>query len=312
MPTYKYEGAYAGGEKVSGVVEAVSRTDAVNQIRQSCEIVLSIKEVPKSAARDPLSRLQKISATSLSLTCQQFAIILKAGLPLVQTVDLVAEQCPDKNLAALLKQASEDVSNGWSLSYSFAQRGADFLPVTFRETVRAGEESGDLLAAFSRLSVYFERLNKTRESVVSALTYPSFVMMVAVVVIGIIMGYAVPTFTGMFSSMNIELPLVTKALIGLSHFCQHYFLFFVLALVMVIAGAVAYGMTEQGAQRLARWQLKIPIFGEIVRMSGVSQFAHTMNTLLQAGMPILQAMESLELLKRTGLPSMRISPSSGW
>ena len=77
MPTYKYEGAYASGEKVSGVVEAVSRTDAVNQIRQSCEIVLSIKEVPKSAARDPLSRLQKISAKSLSLTCQQFAIILE-------------------------------------------------------------------------------------------------------------------------------------------------------------------------------------------------------------------------------------------
>lgn len=123
MPTYKYEGAYASGEKVSGVVEAVSRTDAVNQIRQSCEIVLSIKEVPKSAARDPLSRLQKISAKSLSLTCQQFAIILKAGLPLVQTVDLVAEQCPDKNLSALLRQVSEDVSNGWSLSYSLEQRG---------------------------------------------------------------------------------------------------------------------------------------------------------------------------------------------
>ena len=83
MPTYKYEGAYASGEKVSGVVEAVSQTDAVAKVRQNCEIVLSIKEVPRTAARDPLSKLQKITAKSLSLTCQQFSIILKAGLPLV-------------------------------------------------------------------------------------------------------------------------------------------------------------------------------------------------------------------------------------
>ena len=84
MPTYKYEAAYASGEKVNGVVEAVSQTDAVTQIRQSCEIVLSLKEVPKSAVRDPLARFQRISAKSLALTCRQFAIILKAGLPLVR------------------------------------------------------------------------------------------------------------------------------------------------------------------------------------------------------------------------------------
>lgn len=291
MPTYKYEALYANGEKVEGVLEAVSKTEAVAQIRQSCEVVLALKEVPKLAKADPLARFQKIGPKSLALSCQQFSIILKAGLPLVQTVELVSGQAGDKALQRLWQQVAEDVANGWSLSYSLEQRGGRLLPVTFYETVRAGEESGDLLAAFSRLSVYFERLNKTRESVVSALTYPSFVMMVAVVVISIIMGYAVPTFTGMFSSMNIELPLVTKALIGLSHFCQHYFLFFGLALVILIASMIGYSLTEQGAQRLARWQLKIPIFGEIVRMSGVSQFAHTMNTLLQAGMPILQAIE---------------------
>ena len=115
MPTYKYEGAYASGERVTGVVEAVSQNDAVAQIRQSCEVVLSLKEVPRAAVRDPLERFQKISAKSLALTCQQFAIILKAGLPLVQTVDLVADQCADKALGRLLRQVSEDVSNGWSL-----------------------------------------------------------------------------------------------------------------------------------------------------------------------------------------------------
>ena len=292
MPTYKYEGAYASGEKVSGVVEAVSRTDAVNQIRQSCEIVLSIKEVPKSAARDPLSRLQKINAKSLSLTCQQFAIILKAGLPLVQTVDLVAGQSEDKALQRLLRQVSEDVSNGWALSYSLEQRGAKSLPVTFRETVRAGEESGDLQAAFQRMADYFERMNKTHESVVSALTYPAFVIFVAVIVIGIIMGYAVPSLTGMFESLGTELPWVTRALIGMSNFFQKYLLVIIALLALVFFAVRLYGTTEKGGPTLAKFQLQLPVIGSVVRMSNASQFAHTMSTLLAAGMPILQAIEA--------------------
>ena len=291
MPTYKYEGAYASGERVTGVVEAVSQNDAVAQIRQSCEVVLSLKEVPRAAVRDPLERFQKISAKSLALTCQQFAIILKAGLPLVQTVDLVADQCADKALGRLLRQVSEDVSNGWSLSYSLEQRGGRKLPVTFRETVRAGEESGDLLSSFRRLSDYFQRMSKTRDSVVSALTYPAFVLVVAVLVVAIIMGYAVPTFTGMFESMSIELPWVTVALIAVSGFFQKYTLVLVGLLALVLLLVRLYGATEKGGLTLARAQLNLPILGGIVRMSGASQFSHTMSTLLTAGMPILQAIE---------------------
>ena len=291
MPTYKYEGAYAGGEKVSGVVEAVSRTDAVNQIRQSCEIVLSIKEVPRSSVKDPLSRLRKINAKSLSLTCQQFAIILKAGLPLVQAVDLVAGQCPDKNLAALLRQASEDVSNGWSLSYSFEQRGADALPVTFRETVRAGEESGDLLSSFDRMADYFERMNKTRESLLGALTYPAFVLVVAAVVIAVVMAFVIPTFTGMFNGMGVELPWATRALIALSGFFRRYFLAIIAAIALAVLSVRLFGTTEKGGPIMARMQLRLPLIGSIVRMTVASQFAHTMSTLLTAGMPLLQAIE---------------------
>ena len=285
MPTYKYEGAYASGERVTGVVEAVSQNDAVAQIRQSCEVVLSLKEVPRAAVRDPLERFQKVSAKSLALTCQQFAIILKAGLPLVQTVDLVADQCADKALGRLLRQVSEDVSNGWSLSYSLEQRGGRKLPVTFRETVRAGEESGDLLSSFRRLSDYFQRMSKTRDSVVSALTYPAFVLVVAVLVVAIIMGYAVPTFT------SIELPWVTVALIAVSGFFQKYTLVLVGLLALALLLVRLYGATEKGGLTLARAQLNLPILGGIVRMSGASQFSHTMSTLLTAGMPILQAIE---------------------
>ena len=291
MPTYKYEGAYASGEKVTGVVEAMSQTDAVAQIRQSCGVVLSLKEVPRAAAADPLARFQKISPKSLALTCRQFAIILKAGLPLVQTVELAAGQCTDKALTRILRQAAEDVSNGWSLSYSFAQRGAGKLPATFQETVRAGEESGDLLSSFQRMADYFERMNKTRESVASALTYPSFVIAVAAVVISIIMGYAVPTFVSMFETLDIDLPWITRALIAMSGFFRRWGLVLIGLAALAVLVVRLYGLTEKGGQALARMQLKIPLLGGIVRMSGASQFAHTMSTLLTAGMPILQAIE---------------------
>lgn len=292
MPTYKYEAAYPGGERVSGVVEAVSEAEAVAKIRQSCEIVLSLKEVPKlTAVRNPLTKLRKVNAKSLSLVCRQFAIILKAGMPLVQTVDLVAEQCPDKTLQQLLRQASEDVSNGWSLSYSFEQRGAAVLPVTFRETVRAGEESGDLLASFQRLSEYFERMNKTHESVTSALIYPAFVIVVAVIVVAIIMIYAVPMFTGMFSEMDMELPAATKILIGVSNFFQKYTLVLVAVIALIFFCVRFYANTEKGGMNVAKLQLKIPVIGSVVRMSNASQFAHTMSMLLTAGMPIIQTIE---------------------
>ena len=291
MPSYKYEGAYGSGERVTGVIEALSQNDAVAQIRQSCEIVLSLKEVPRVRTRDPTERFKKISAKSLALTCQQFAIILKAGLPLVQTVDLVADQCADKTLGNLLRQVSEDVSNGWALSYSLEQRGGAKLPVTMRETVRAGEESGDLLSSFERLSDYFDRMAKTRQSVTSALTYPTFVIAVAVIVVGIIMIYAVPTFTSMLGGMGAELPFPTLALIAISDFFQKYTLVLIGLIALIVLGIRLYGQTEKGGMTLARFQLNLPILGEVVRMSGASQFAHTMSTLLTAGMPILHAIE---------------------
>lgn len=289
MPTYKYEGAYSSGETVTGVVEAVSEHEAVAQIRQHCEAVLSLKEIRAPGSR-AVGRLQRVSAKSLALMCQQFAIILKAGLPLVQTVDLAAGQAEDKTLAALLRQVSEDVSNGWSLSYSFDQRGGR-LPVTFRETIRAGEESGDLVSAFSRMAVYYDRSAKTSAKALSALTYPAFVIGVAVVVVAVIMGFAVPSFTRTFASLNVELPWVTVALIAMSNFFSRYFLLILAALAGLILAVWCYGRTESGGIRLSRLRLALPVVGGLGRMASASQFAHTMSAMLSAGMPILQAIE---------------------
>jgi len=153
-----------------------------------------------------------------------------------------------------------------------------------------GGESRD--AAFRRAGDYFARMDKTRESVLSALTYPAFVIVVAIVIISIIMGYAVPTFLNMFDSMSIELPWVTRALIAVSGFFQRYALVLLGLLALGLLGLRLYAATEKGGPAMARAQLHIPILGNIARMGGASQFAHTMSMLLAAGMPILQAIET--------------------
>lgn len=290
MPTFKYDAAYAGGEKTTGVVEALNKEDAIAQIRQSCEIVLSLKEVPKVVSRPVGSKGGRVRAKSLAMTCQQFAIILRAGLPLVQTVDLVAGQSDDKVLAAILRQVSEDVAGGWSLSYSFNQR-AQMLPVTFRETIRAGEESGDLVSAFERMSHYYDRVAKTNAKAISTMTYPAFVIGVAIIVVSFIMLYAVPAFTNTFASMNLELPLPTRILIGASNFFAKYFVLIIALIGAVCAGVWLYSRTDKGGLNVSRLRLSLPVVGEIGRMAGASQFSHTMSAMLAAGMPILQAIE---------------------
>lgn len=290
MPAYYYKGAYANGETVTGVVEASGQAEAIVLIRQNCDRVLSVREVHRRAQAKDAAIFKKVDAKSLSLVCRQFSIILKSGLPLVQAVDMAADQSQDKLLTKILRQASEDVSNGWSLSYSLRRRGKN-LPTTFIETIRAGEETGDLTGAFQRMSEYYERMAKTKSSATSAMIYPAFILIAAVIVVGIIMVVAVPTLTSTFTSMNIELPLPTRILIGASNFMRRYALWLIAGIALIAFLLYGYGRTGSGREAFSRLRLKLPVMGRIALMSGASQFAHTMSAMMAAGTPILQALD---------------------
>lgn len=291
MPTYRYEALGGDGQRAEGVVEASDSAQAVSQIRQNYDVVLKLEEIA-APRTDPLEKFQKLNLKVFALMCKQFSIILKSGLPLVQTVDLVASQVSDKMLKKLLDEVSQDIANGWSLSYSFSQRGKNRLPVTFVETIRAGEESGDLVRAFERMSTYYDRMTKTRAKATSALIYPAFLTVVAVIVVTIIMTYAVPTFASTFDSMDIELPLATRIVIGVSNFFSRY----IWLLLCLVAGILfllrLYSHTAKGRVQMSRLHLGLPILGKIAVMTAASQFAHTMAAMLSAGMPILNALDT--------------------
>lgn len=291
MPTYRYEALGGDGQRAEGVLEASDSAQAVSQIRQTYDVVLKLEEIA-APRTDPLEKFQKLNLKVFALMCKQFSIILKSGLPLVQTVDLVASQVSDKMLKKLLDEVSQDIANGWSLSYSFSQRGKNRLPVTFVETIRAGEESGDLVRAFERMSTYYDRMTKTRAKATSALIYPAFLTVVAVIVVTIIMTYAVPTFASTFDSMDIELPLATRIVIGVSNFFSRY----IWLLLCLVAGILfllrLYSHTAKGRVQMSRLHLGLPILGKLAVMTAASQFAHTMAAMLSAGMPILNALDT--------------------
>jgi len=288
VETYKYKAISRDGAKVSGVVEAFDEYAAVARIKETCSVVTGIVRVQDRAEGQKDWTLGKISEKSLAVMCSQFAIILSAGLPIVRTVELIADQTSDKALKRILQQAASDVAAGFGLAQSFENKGKN-LPATFIETVRSGEESGTLDTAFEKLHAYYDKSSKLRGKVTAAMTYPLFTIVVAIAVIAVIMVKAVPTFVSSFASMGIALPAPTRALIAMSGFFTRYWAL----LAMLVAGGVIvwkfWGRTERGRLWQHRRKLKIPVLGKLNRMKAASQFANTMSTLLSAGLPMVRS-----------------------
>ncbi len=290
MANFKYKAISVSGENVSGVTEATDQIAAVAKIKQSCSIILEIKEVQGGEAEFK-PRTRKIDVKLLSLMCDRFAIILGVGLPIVKAVDLLAGQMEDKALKGILNKVSKDVAMGRTISSSFAAQNG-FFPQTFIESVRSGEESGNLAETFRHLQKYYERTNKTKQKVISSLTYPALTIVVAIIVMVIIMVVAVPMFSKSFADMGSELPGITQFVIGISNFFINYGLYVVLVVAALILGGKLYQQTEKGAEFFAALTLMIPIVGKIIQLNAASQFAHTMAMMLQSGMPILNCIDT--------------------
>ena len=293
MTTYQYEGLSANGAKVNGIVEAINEQEAVVKAKSNCHIVLNVRAQSKAdgilhADIGDLFGGGKIKDKELSLLCSQLAIELKAGLPVVRSLQLVAENEANNTLKKILTQVAEDVGAGHGLADSFALRGPQ-LPGTFIETIRAGEESGKLDDCFTRLKAYYKNAGNVKSKVGSAMVYPAMLIVVAVVVVAIIMIKAVPVFEDAFGSMGNELPGITKALIAVSHFFQNYYLVLIAVVAAVALAIKLYGRTDAGKALYARIALTFPGIDMVNRMNGASQFASTMSTMLAAGLPMVRA-----------------------
>ena len=292
MTTYKYTALSRSGQKVTGVIEGSNELDAVSRIKSEYDIILKITEVKGKG--EGLLNLEiggkKLDAKAFTVMCSQFAIILKAGIPIARTMQLVADKTTNKPLKKMLKEVSEDVEGGRSVAASFQDRGEGLLPPTFVETIRSGEESGNLDHAFESMYISYNKVVKMRAKVRGALAYPLFVLGVAVVVVMVLMVKVVPTFTAIFDSLGGELPLMARMLIGTSNFFRDNILFMLAIVVAVFLAYKIYGRTQSGRLRLAKTALNVPMLGNISLLNAASQFSNTMCIMLAAGLPMTRAL----------------------
>lgn len=285
MTTYKYRARTADGVLVTGVVEAYSEFEAVEQIKRTCTIVEKISEVKSSEKKHfDINEPLWVEDKTLSLTASQFSIMLRAGISIGRVVELIASQTSDRLMKRILTECAADVNAGYSLASSLEKNGKK-IPAAFIETVRAGEESGTLEICFDRLQKYYEKAYKVKKKVRSALTYPAVVILLSFVVVGIVMVVLVPTMIDLYGNMGQDLPIITRILIAVSDFFVGYWPFLLVGIALIIITYKIYYKTPGGELKIDRLKLKIPVIGKIGIMNCASQFANTVSTLLTAGLP---------------------------
>jgi type IV pilus assembly protein PilC len=285
MTTYAWVGRTRNGQTVKGERPADSPAALTDALRR--EQILVTKVGP--AARKE-GRVRRITSRSLAIFTRQFSVMIDAGLPLVQCLELLAKEEPDKNLSKAIDSVKSDVEAGASLADAMQKRPYAF-DALYTNMVAAGEAGGILDTILKRLAVFIEKQAKLISQLRSAMIYPIAVLSIAVIVVMVILWKVVPTFTALFEGLNASLPLATRVVIWLSQ--QLIF-----AMPFLIAGSFLtaylvrrYYLTPSGRMRIDNMLLHMPLIGKIIRKVAVARFCRTLATLLSSGVPILDGLD---------------------
>jgi type IV pilus assembly protein PilC len=292
MPIYTYRARTVGGENQTGEMTASNEADVVGQLRRRRLVVVSVKEKPKELK---LSIGGRIKTKDLVLFTRQFATMINAGLPLVQSLDILANQQPNKKAAEKIAAVLSDVESGSTLADAMG-RHKDFFSEIYVNMVTAGEAGGILDVILLRLAEYLEAAEKLRRKVKGAMFYPLTVLGFSGLAIAALLIFVIPTFAGFFEDANVPMPLLTRFVMGMSDFLLAWWW----ALVAGIIGAGwlirTYRKTPAGRLTTDRLMLRIPVLGGVLRKSAIARFSRTLGTLVQSGVPIL---DGLEITART-------------
>ncbi len=295
MPTFAYSGRTRAGQTITGERMADTMDAAVAALRR--EQILVTRITPAKAKAEAAAKTKaagklgkKASAKSLAVFTRQFSVMIDAGLPLVQCLDILGSQEEDKNFAAVILATRTDVEGGASLADAMRKHPKTFDPL-FTNMIAAGEAGGILDTILKRLATYIEKAVKLAGQVKSAMIYPIAVVVIAGVVVGVILWKVIPTFAQLFAGLGAELPLPTRIVIMLSNNLVSYFL--PLAVLAGIGGYLFtnYYKTESGRRVVDSTMLKLPILGNILRKIAVARFCRTLATLISSGVPILDGLD---------------------
>ena len=292
MPTYAYTARARDGKKKTGTLTAESRQLAV-QVLQSRGLIPDKVQEKRSALRRAGTG-KRVKNSELMVFTRQLSTIINAGLPLLQGLDILAEQTEDANFSSVIREIGTDVEGGETFSEALRKHPRAF-PDLYVSMVRAGEAGGDLDGVLMQLADYIEATEELKRRIRSAMTYPvAAFMLIVIIAIGLIV-FVVPQFADIFASFDKALPAPTQILINLSNVLRSSAAFVLLAAIIgAIIGIRVYGKTPAGRMQLDGLKLRLPVFGKLLRKVAISRFARTLSTLTRSGVPILQAMEIVE------------------
>jgi type IV pilus assembly protein PilC len=289
MPDYKYQGTSRAGASVSGVMTASNKTELASLLKR--QQITATKMTEKGKEFNMPQFGGGIKAKELAIFTRQFSVMIDAGLPLVQCLEILASQQENKLFQKVLTNTRSQVEGGATLSAAMRTSPKVFDPL-YVNMVEAGETGGILDTILQRLSTYIEKNVKLQRAVKSALVYPVGVLTVAAGVITLLLWKVVPIFATLFAGLGVDLPLPTKIVIGLSNFIGSIFGL----LILVALGAAIFGLkvwygTKQGRFVLDSLVLKLPVLGVLMRKIAVARFTRTLGTLISSGVPILEGLD---------------------
>lgn len=293
MPSFEWKGRDRAGRPQSGVLVADTKDAALAVLRRQQVVPITVKEKGKEIAVPKVRG--GVSDRSLAIFTRQFSVMIDAGLPLVQCLQILGEQQENKAFQRIILQVREDVETGSSLANALKKHPQAFSDL-FVNMVAAGEAGGILDTILQRLATYIEKAARLKAQVKSAMIYPVTVIAIAILVVYVILWKVIPVFASLFESLGASLPFPTRVVVALSKFVGR---FWWLIAILVFAGIVAirqYYKTPQGKLVIDKVLLKTPILGMVLRKIAVARFCRTLGTLLSAGVPVL---ESLEITART-------------
>ena len=301
MPTYEYVAKDRVGKALTGTIEATSQRDVAVMLREKGAVAITKIAEPKTGINADLKLPawldfgSKPNVRDIAIFSRQFATVINAGLPVVQSLAILQRQADKEGLKNALKDVRGDVETGLQLSDALAK-----FPKIFNKLyiylVKAGEVSGNLDGILERIAAYQEKEQALRGKIRSALTYPVVVLTIALAVTWFLLTGIVPQFAGILTQLGGELPLITRILIGISDFLKYqwYLLFGIIG--GAVGGIIFYYRTPNGQHVIDRFLLKVPIFGTLIQKTSIASFSSTFGLLLKSGVNII---ESLEITKGT-------------
>lgn len=290
MADYSYIAIEKSGKEIKGSMESDSREKVEQKLRSQGCIPLEIKEQNALQKDIKIGVGKKVKTRDLSVFCRQFVSMLRAGVSIVEALDMLSIQTENKTLSQAIREVRTEIGKGSTLSEAMEKQNKVFPPMLVN-MVEAGETSGSIDKSLERMAIQFEKEAKLKGMMKRSMMYPMVLGVVALVILVVMLTYVIPNYMEMFDGYDFEMPALTLAIMHMEDFVKNHAILLVAIIVAIVIGIKSWKKTESGQEFFGKRAIKIPVFKNLKTYSSV--FARTLSTLMQAGIPMIDAVDSV-------------------